>query len=223
MKATERVYTTLKQEIQDHTLQPGMSISIVDTAKRLETSPTPVREAIGRLEQEGLIVSRNGRKSVFTLTGVEITQIFDLKKAIECSIVRLAVDRGGENDFEELRRVVEEAETLRKSMGSAADHSDAILPRWLELDRSFHDRLYEMSANSKAQEIVALLNLQWHRYRIALLSLPGVIEKNIDDHLAVGRAILARDGFAAAVKTEEHLEEVRRALATVANLISPGR
>lgn len=221
MKTAERIYFTLKEEIQNHELKPGSSVSIIDLAKRLKTSPTPVREAISRLEQEGLIVSKNGKKIVFVLTASEINQIFDLKKSIESSIAALAVERGKETNFKDFEKLIIRMQDFQKRLDRGTDVDPERLSAWLKFDGEFHDLLYSMAENGKAKEIISLLNLQWHRFRLALLSLPGMLEKSIEEHIAIGNAVIAKDKEGCSGKMALHLEQVRRSLLTVINLFNP--
>jgi DNA-binding GntR family transcriptional regulator len=221
MKTAERIYLTLKQEIQNHELKPGSAISIVDITKRLNTSPTPVREAISRLEQEGLIVSRNGKKVVFILTVREINQIFDIKKALESSIASLAVERGKEVQFRELKKLLSKMEEFYQKTDFKQIDGSSGLGSWLQLDSEFHDLLYRMAENQKAKEMIALLNLQWHRFRLALLSLPGMLKKSVEEHISIGHAVAEKNKSLCYERMSSHLEQVRQSLITVISLFSP--
>lgn len=221
MKTAERIYLAIKQEIQNHELKPGSPVSIKDLAQRMKISPTPVREAISRLEQEGLIVSKNGRKVLFMLTVAEINQIFDLKKSIESAIAALAVERGKPEAFKSFEKLFSQIREFQKSMDHFAETDPARLSVWLKFDAEFHDLLYLMAENAKAKEIITLLNLQWHRFRLALLSLPGMLEKSIDEHIKIGNAVIARDKERCVYEMSSHLELVRRSLVTVTNLFNP--
>jgi len=221
MKTAERIYQRLKQEIQNHELKPGSPISIVELSKRFQISPTPVREALSRLEQESLILSRHNRKIVFILSIAEINQIFDLKKSIESSIAALAVERGEEKSFMEFGNLLTQIKIFNESLGQFSDTDGDKLSTWLNLDRTYHDYLYQMAQNTKAQEIIALLNLQWHRFRLALLSLPGMLKKSIEEHIEIGNAIASREKEESEKLMRAHLETLHHSLITVVAPFNP--
>ena len=130
-KSWEEAYDYIKNKIFKMKLKPGEMVSEYSLAKELNMSRTPVREALKKLEQEGLIISSpNGRKRVFILTIKDINDIFDLKEILEVSIVRWATERGSEEDIEKLRKVVEEM--LRISREKQRYLKENAEERWLK-------------------------------------------------------------------------------------------
>jgi GntR family transcriptional regulator, rspAB operon transcriptional repressor len=118
MRAGDRVYDALREEIVSWRLPPGAELSEVEQAARWGVSRTPLREALGRLTAEGLAVVGRGRTLV--VSGVdagEVRHLFELREALETQVARLAALRRDPAVFERL------ADRLAASR-SAADDPD---------------------------------------------------------------------------------------------------
>src|SRR5882757_1223321 len=91
----EEVYETLKALVMEHTLPPGDRINIDALARELDVSPTPVREALARLESDGLVRKRPlaGYTVTPLLTRHEFTDMFDMRLVLEGTAARWAAQR----------------------------------------------------------------------------------------------------------------------------------
>ncbi len=101
MRASERAYKTLREEILDWSLLPGTVLAEVEQSERLGVSRTPLREALGKLNAEGLTrAARGGRGVVVSDISLEdVDQLFELRETLECKAVALAAERGRLNSF----------------------------------------------------------------------------------------------------------------------------
>ena len=217
-KSWEEAYDYIKNKIFKMKLKPGEMVSEYSLAKELNMSRTPVREALKKLEQEGLIISSpNGRKRVFILTIKDINDIFDLKETLEVSIVRWATERGSEEDIEKLRKVVEEMVRIsrEKQRYLKENAEEKWLKEWMEVDVQFHELLYKMAGNKRAELFVKNLNDQWQRLRQAILVIEGRIEKSSEEHREIFQSIAKRDVKAAEEAMLSHLRNIRRMLLSV--------
>ena len=216
--AWEKAYTAIRDRILNMDLKPGQLVSEVILSKELGISRTPIREAFKKLEQEGLIINQNHRKRVYILTIRELEEIFDMKCAVEGYIAYLAALRKEPSQEVRLRAVMDRMEQFPIGNGSAAftegDHHQRIMA-WLEVDEAFHDILYEMAKNRRAQEYIQNLNRQWHRLRMGINAMEGRIEKSIKEHLDLGKTILAGDAEGARVQMVHHLENLKRSIISI--------
>ena len=216
--AWEKAYTAIRDRILNMDLKPGQLVSEVILSKELGISRTPIREAFKKLEQEGLIINQNHRKRVYILTIRELEEIFDMKCAVEGYIAYLAALRKEPSQEVRLRAVMDRMEQFPIGNGSAAftegDHHQRIMA-WLEIDEAFHDILYEMAKNRRAQEYIQSLNRQWHRLRMGINAMEGRIEKSIKEHLDLGKTILAGDAEGARVQMVHHLENLKRSIISI--------
>lgn len=95
MRASDRAYRALRDEIVEWQLRPGTVLAEVEQAARLGVSRTPVREALARLMAEGLVVTQAGRGLVVSeLSTANLRELFEVRQALEVSAARLAALRG---------------------------------------------------------------------------------------------------------------------------------
>lgn len=213
VKSWEEAYRRLRNLIFNGTLRPGEIISENSLAKRLGMSRTPVREAIHRLEQEGLIVPvSNRKKQIFVLTIKDVEEIFDLKEIIESKVARWAAEHHKPEEAEKLRTITANMKKVVLDNNAA---SQELNDTWLELDKEYHDTLFAMARNQRAKEIIRNLNQQWHRLRLGILAIEGRLEKSVKEHEEIAEAILRGDAAGAEEAMIEHLRNLRRMLLTL--------
>src|SRR6188768_3157290 len=95
MRASDRAYATLLEEIQSGGLAPGSVLGEVEQASRLGVSRTPLREALGRLAADGLVVQQSPRVTVVSdIDADDIRELFEVRRALEETAARLAAERG---------------------------------------------------------------------------------------------------------------------------------
>jgi DNA-binding GntR family transcriptional regulator len=104
LKASDRAYLTLRGEILDAELGAGAVLAEVEQSQRLGVSRTPLREALSRLAAEGLVSTHSGRGVVVTEVSAEnVTELFEVREALEVQAARLAARRGDASAFAALR------------------------------------------------------------------------------------------------------------------------
>jgi DNA-binding GntR family transcriptional regulator len=210
----EQAYDFVKAQIMNLDLKPGAYITDSQVAEELDISRTPVREALRRLEQEGLLVSqaRRGWK-IYTLSLEDIHEIFDIKETLEGLIAR----RAAECEDDELRKALRES-IVRMNAAGKADDADA----WHEADSQLHEVIFAMGGNARATSIIRSLNDQWHRVRIGFVAMHGRIERSNPEHEAIVESILAGKGEQAEQLMRVHLNNVRQELVRLlVNLVLP--
>jgi DNA-binding GntR family transcriptional regulator len=217
--AWEQAYESIRDLILHLEIQPGETVTETSLSQRLGISRTPVREAVKRLEQEGLIVTTNRRKRAYVLTVQEIEEIFDLKICIEGTVAAWAAERASDEQRAELAAVLGEMRQVAAARPSDPAREEPWLQRWLTQDRRFHGLLFAMAGNGRAQQIVRNCNMQWHRLRLGMLTMEGRIERSVGEHETVGQAILAARPAAARKAMEQHLRNLRRELVKIMTLL----
>lgn len=207
----EKVYNYIKAKILNMEYKPGSPISETTIARELKVSRIPVREAIKRLESEGLIVALpSRRKQVFLLTIDDVRKIFDIKKSLEGSIAKWAAERGTEEDFAKLKEIIEDMGEIAENQ--ITDIEDGNFKRWLQKDNDFHNLLFKMANNDRAENIIKNLNAQWHRLRLGILAIEGRIKISTNEHKEIADAILNRDSQMAEELMRNHLESLEKIL-----------
>src|SRR5690554_5547415 len=135
----------MKKDIIEGTLQPGERLIVLEIAGNFQISQAPVREALERLKQEGLIIGKPNRGSVVSdITSKEIKDIFVLREIIEGFAVRESMPLLSSDDYQYLDDIVSE-------MDRAVKQNDTL--KILELDMSFHGFFYKMCNNDAILEL----------------------------------------------------------------------
>lgn len=204
----ERVHDYLRQEILANRLPPGTELQEVALSQALGVSRGPIREAIGRLAAEGLVIVRPRRGAVVTaLSKQEFLEAYQVREALETLAVRLAVPRIDAERRAELEQLVD-----RMADCAARDDVDG----FFEANALFHWRLVEASGNSRLQDTYRQLVEQMGRYRTRSLKLRGSLKRSIAEHRTILRAIAAGDAERAAHLISEHIRVPQRRLESTA-------
>lgn len=201
MRASDRAYETLLDEIQGGVLAPGAVINEVEQAARLGVSRTPLREAVGRLTADGLIAQASPRVTVVTdIDAGDIRELFEVRRALEETAARLAAERGDAAVFGELAAAFD------------AVHLDGAQDRaaYAGLIARFDQALDEAVANDYLTS--ALRTVRTHLVRVRRLSRENSarLQASIVEHRLIAGAIAARDADLAAHATHVHLHNALR-------------
>jgi DNA-binding GntR family transcriptional regulator len=206
--AAGAAYVWLKGEILAGRLRPGQTLSENEVAARLGVSRTPVREAIIRLESEGLL---NVRPQVGTVVApIDVDQVADgqfLREAIECRTARLAAGRVHPADARDLK-------ALLREQGRAVARNDQA--GFLVLDDRMHQTIVAMAGHPNVWRAVEDVKAQLDRVRVLSLEDPGWLATILRQHEAIVHHVLAGDGEAAANAMEAHLRSVFASIDAIA-------
>lgn len=155
------VFQTLRQAILRGELKPGERLMEVRLAKKLGVSRTPIREAIRKLELEGLVlmIPRRGAE-VAEITEKSMRDVLEVRRALEVLAVSLSCDRISGEQIEALK---EAAEEFDRSLTSDDVTSTA------EADVHFHDIIYRSTDNQRLIQLLSNLGEQMYRYRVEYL------------------------------------------------------
>jgi DNA-binding GntR family transcriptional regulator len=185
-------------------LRPGDALNEKHLAISHGVSRTPVREALLRLVDEGLveIVPKSGT-FVARIPIAELPEAMLIRKAIESMAARLAAERATRSQVLSLEVILEQQREAAASGDFAAFHA---------ADEAFHARIAEIAGHPSLWAHVMQMKIQVDRYRQLTLPLPGRMAMVIDDHNAVLQAVRTRDSLQAATLIERHLDAVLPAL-----------
>lgn len=194
---TRRAYDEIKRRILDNELPPGLQALEQEVAVLLGMSRTPVREALIRLAQEGMVEvrPRHGMR-VLPLSLADLREIYDILTGLEATAAEAIARRGATlAELAELDRALADMEQAVMRDDRAA---------WAAGDARFHRLLVEFSRNRRLQAMVETVRDQSHRARMATLKLrPRPLTSNAE-HAAVVGAIRRRDAEAAHRLHREH-------------------
>lgn len=195
---TESVYQRLRSEIVAAHLLPGELVTLDELGTRYGVSRTPVREALRRLEAEGLVLFREHRRvQVAPLTVNEIADTYALRILTEGFAVSESVRRGR-------AEIAGEAEAIYQHMlnDATAGDGDAFYRRHLD----FHRAIYVGAGSQELARVTEDLRTRTDRHRHVHGSfLPGNLRATADAHAGILAAVQAADPQAAARLVVEHL------------------
>jgi len=202
------VYETLTTLIMEHSLAPGARINIDALARDLSVSPTPVREALARLESDGLVTKRPlvGYTVSPLLTRDEFMAMFDLRVVLESRAARWAADRA---DGDARARIAAEAAAT-----ATAPLSDGEVDGWqshaafTKLDAQFHDLIATASGNTFLRDCIDRLHSHLHIHRLYFPY--GQTGSTGKEHKQIAAAIRRSDPDGAEHAMVEHLERARQ-------------
>jgi GntR family transcriptional regulator, rspAB operon transcriptional repressor len=200
-KVTDWVYEELKSAIVDLRLAPGDPLREATLAEQLGVSKTPIREALTRLEQEGLVETTSFKGAVVSgYSRQDLIEIYELRELLENAAARVAAESMPDADRDRLGRICRESRKLAKG-------GDA--PGLAALISAFDDVLFDQVRNSRIRALIG--NLRAHLTRIGQLTaeIPGRIEASVDEHEKILEAIAARDPDLAERRMSQHIRSVR--------------
>lgn len=205
----ESVYYTLEEEILSGKLREGDTLAEISLSKRLGVSRTPLRAAIHRLAEEGLVtVTPNKGATVRGVSPDDLIDIYKIRMRLEGLASAEAAQKITEEDLASLSESVE----LSRFYISRNDSE-----KLKELDTEFHNIIYRASGNRLLSKILSELHRNIRAYRKISLSVPSRIDKSVDEHGQILDAIARHDADEADRLTKEHISAALDNLLLVAS------
>ena len=199
MRASDRAYAALREQILDGRLAPGSVLGEVEQSTRLGVSRTPLREALARLTSDGLVSTHSGRGVVVTDVDLgRIRELFEVRSALEEQAARLAARRRDPEVFEDLQRELRQAHEL-------LDNGDPVRHEYYELVARLDAAIDEAVQNPLL--VSTLAGVRTHVARIRRLSHddPERLREAAREHLMIVDAIVDGSESLAAHATQLHL------------------
>ncbi|EBA16003.1 probable transcriptional regulator [Roseobacter sp. SK209-2-6] len=199
--ASSIVFEALRRAIIEGDLTEGEPLRQDEIARLFNTSRIPVREAISRLEEHGLVKTQRYKGAVVSgLSVTEAEEIFDFRALVEPEVIRRAVPQMSQ-------------ETLAQARDSWAAFSEADDPMtWGELNRDFHSVLYQASGLQYHLDIIDNAMDRIDRYLRAQLVLSNGMERANEEHMGIWQACMDGNAELAAERTRQHITGARESL-----------
>ncbi|ALR36175.1 GntR family transcriptional regulator [Pandoraea pnomenusa] len=199
------IYRTIVDGVLAHRLTPGTKLPEPELCQLFDVGRAVVRRVLERLAHDGIVTLRPNKGAVIAEpTPEETREIFEARRALERSLVELAVSRVTDDDLAMLRRQLD------------AEH-DAMhrfdQPSWARLASDFHLRVAALAGNAVLlrylTELISRCSLI-----VGLYEPPGYAPCEHDEHAAIVACIEARDAAGAIARMQAHLEELERRIET---------
>jgi DNA-binding GntR family transcriptional regulator len=196
----EFVYESLRDAISDGRVAPGERVREEEVARNLGVSRTPVREALQRLQQRGLLVLGTGRGLVVAqLSQQQIIELYAMRQILEGSAARFAATHATPAEIEILYQLQEE---LKAAEGDALLHAN--------LNRQFHQAIYEAAHNRYLMQTLESLHDSFALLRSTTFRLPHRQRDSNEERGRIIAAIEKHDPDLAEKEAREHILQAQR-------------
>ena len=195
------VFNTLRRAIITGEFAPGERLMEISLANRLGVSRTPVREAIRKLELEGLVIMipRKGAQ-VARITEKNLRDVLEIRSVLEEFAASLACERIVETEQQELKK-------LHERFVLAVESEDIL--DIVEKDEQFHDAIFRAAKNDRLITLINNLREQFYRYRMEYVKDIEQHSTLITEHEQLMNAIFHHDSAAAKQIMNTHLKNQR--------------
>lgn len=203
-RLVDRTYEAIRGAILAGVFAPGTKLTVAKLVAKVGVSPTPIKEALIRLEREGLvrIVPRRGA-FVVRLTVDDAAELYDLREVIEGLAARCAARRMDGAALWELESLLEQA----RACLSKPDYV-----RYSDLDVAFHAAVARASGSTRVRQVIESLRLQTRLLMATSVTLPGRLESSYGEHRAIVEALRSGDPDRAEKAARAHVQAVREAV-----------
>ncbi|MBO4982263.1 MAG: GntR family transcriptional regulator [Lachnospiraceae bacterium] len=198
------VFNTLRQAILTGELKPGERLMEIHLANRLGVSRTPIREAIRKLELEGLVtmIPRRGAE-VAQITEKSMNDVLEVRRAMDALCVELACDRITEEEIQALKQACDAFEEAVKSKD---------VKRIAQADVKLHDIIVRATGNQRLVQLVNNLSEQMYRYRFEYIKDFSQHERLVEEHRIIYESIVKKDKETASQAARMHIDNQEKAI-----------
>ena len=192
------VFNTLRQAILKGELKPGERLMEIQLAEKLGVSRTPIREAIRKLELEGLVlmIPRRGAE-VAKISEKSLRDVLEVRRSLEELAIELACQRMTEADLKDL-------EDAQNTFREAVDAGNAM--EIAESDEAYHDVIYNCTRNMRLVQILNNLREQMYRYRLEYIKDADKRQILMIEHEKILNALRGRHLPEARAAVREHID-----------------
>ncbi|MGO4889991.1 GntR family transcriptional regulator [Anaerobacillus sp. MEB173] len=208
----QRAYHIIRLAIRDLILAPGRTILEREMAETLEMSRTPVREALVRLETEGMVrlVPRRGF-IVEPIAKDDLMEIYEIVETMDGLAVEKATEEIHGNEIIQLEQLIEQQEMMLKETN---------LKKWAMLDDQFHNLIIKFARNKRLNSVIDIYSDQLYRARLFTINHRPMPNKSIIEHKAIIACMKAGDGAAARMVMQSHRNRARNEIIDAIGIIN---
>jgi GntR family transcriptional regulator, rspAB operon transcriptional repressor len=206
-----QVYDLLREKILSVELKPGASISERRLTEWLGVSRTPIREAIRRLADNGLIsIIPHVGTSVSLISAKRIRELYLIRSSLECAVIRTSAERFDEHAAKALQDLIDQ------QTATLAAGPDFV--RHVVVDDEFHRSIAGFSGMTLAWEILQNVMSEVTRLRHLSIRIPGRSTQPIKEHLDILQALKSNDPDASQRAMKAHLDNSFQSILTALEL-----
>jgi len=195
----ETTYDQLRNRIIGGDITPGMHLVETSLAEELGVSRTPIREALSRLEQDGLVERGSRGLYVRRRSAAEILEIYEVRIVLEATAARAAAE--GHTEVDRIR--------IQGHLGKLTSLANATPNELAAVNNEYHRSIWYASHNRTLIDMLERLSVHLFRYPFTTYQAEGRIESSLVEHTNMAEAILQRDSALAERLTSEHMTVAR--------------
>ncbi len=197
-----QIYEALRKAIIEGRLACEERLVQDDLATQFGTSRIPVRDALKRLETEGLVnLDERGSYVVSHFGSEDVVEIYGLRLQLEPYASHIALSNATASDFDDLENILQQ-------MKEAATQQD--IERYVQLNQTFHFTLYELS---RKRRLIRMIQSLWLGLMpLTPMAVPGQLERSVCEHEAIMQAVKDRRRQDVQALMRDHIEHARLAL-----------
>ena len=212
MPLRELVYEELKKQILTGKIAPGTRMMEVDLAEEMGVSRTPIREAIRKLAQEGLVIIEPRRGAYASSLSVkDMVDTLEVRENLEGFAAALAAERMSDDQINELLHLADD-------YADAVNANDPI--RVLNMDEVFHNYIYKCSENDTLIKLGELVQERAQRFRYLYYDKLGRYQNMPLEHREIATSIASRNAQKAKELSEGHARRLKEFIIRAEDLIS---
>ncbi|MDO4396298.1 MAG: GntR family transcriptional regulator [Clostridia bacterium] len=212
MPLRELVYEELKKQILTGKIAPGTRMMEVDLAEEMGVSRTPIREAIRKLEKEGLVIIEPRRGAYASSLSVkDMVDTLEVRENLEGFAAALAAERMSDDQINELLHLADD-------YADAVNANDPI--RVLNMDEVFHNYIYKCSENDTLIKLGELVQERAQRFRYLYYDKLGRYQNMPLEHREIATSIASRNAQKAKELSEGHARRLKEFIIRAEDLIS---
>ena len=198
------VFNTLRQAILTGELKPGERLMEIHLANKLGVSRTPIREAIRKLELEGLVTMIPRRDAeVAQITEKSMNDVLEVRMSLDALCVELACDRITQEGLDALRDACDAFEQSVKTKD---------VRKIAQADVALHDIIVQATGNQRLVQLVNNLSEQMYRYRFEYIKDSSQHPTLIEEHRIIYQSLLNKDKETASVAAKTHIDNQRKSI-----------
>jgi len=203
----DQVYATLRDYLGGHVIRPGQRLQEATLALQLGVSRTPVREALARLESEGLIAAEGRSFVVPVLTDTDVDEIYELRGMLEpAALAQVAVSIADPKALSRITAAFQDAEAADRRNDARA---------FIEANARFHAAWHDLVANRRLLRALALYAGHVRYLRVLTLNNAAARKAALAGMKNILTALRKRDGERATRVMRDHLQVARQHLRQV--------
>ena len=197
---SQQVFERLENEILCGNYQRGEVLTESILSENLGVSRTPIREALGRLEQEHLIESTGKGIRILGVTTEDLEDIYEIRLQIEPIAVQRTAERITEEQLNKLRETLEMQEFFLHKKDAE---------RLKAMDSDFHEQLYRYCGSAVYYDVLMPLHTKVQKFRKASIQKGSRAEESVKEHRMIFEAVAARDPRSVADAVRLHIQNAK--------------